>query len=276
MERPRICDGDHLNRAIQHRLAGLGHESSHYSFMKNRYLNDLIPDLFCMFPIMTTIHFYRLFHFGHHQFTNDPDRDPDLQNLGHGKRAGEFPMSRKRFITRVYFCPAGCAISVCSLFVVLCDGQYVGPGSKCLHRAALRRKVRKRFGQDPAGDDSGHPYIAFLSWVLRFLTGTDRAFLLVPAGLAGIALLAMVIRACRVGDLSLAASPGVFDPRGEPDADDLLHDLLVALASSGARPGDESAIYPILLWVVPMPARRSCSLCSCETSTSTPTPTMAG
>ena len=62
---------------IQHRLAGLGHESSHYSFMKNRFLNDLIPDLFCMFPLMTTIHFYRLFHMGHHQFTNDPDRDPD-------------------------------------------------------------------------------------------------------------------------------------------------------------------------------------------------------
>src|SRR5689334_17541623 len=30
--------------AIQHRLAGLGHEASHYSFMKNRVLNDLVPD----------------------------------------------------------------------------------------------------------------------------------------------------------------------------------------------------------------------------------------
>ena len=37
--------------ALQHRLAGLGHEASHYTFMKNRLLNDLIPDLFCMFPI---------------------------------------------------------------------------------------------------------------------------------------------------------------------------------------------------------------------------------
>ena len=71
--------------------------------MKNRHLNDLVPDLFCMFPLMTTIHFYRLFHMGHHQFTNDPDRDPDLLNLGHGKRAGEFPMPRWRFITLVYF-----------------------------------------------------------------------------------------------------------------------------------------------------------------------------
>ena len=47
---------------IQHRLAGLGHEASHYSFLKNRFLNDLIPDLFCMFPLLTTVHFYRLFH----------------------------------------------------------------------------------------------------------------------------------------------------------------------------------------------------------------------
>ena len=68
---------------IQHRLAGLGHEAAHYSFMKNRILNDLIPDLFCMYPLMSALHFYRVFHLGHHQFTNDPDRDPDLLNLGY-------------------------------------------------------------------------------------------------------------------------------------------------------------------------------------------------
>src|SRR5579883_2932133 len=87
---------------IQHRLAGLGHEASHYSFMKNRFLNDFVPDVLCMFPLMTTVHFYRLFHMAHHQFTNDPERDPDLQNLGHGKRAQEFPMSRGRFVRVIY------------------------------------------------------------------------------------------------------------------------------------------------------------------------------
>src|SRR5215813_8990459 len=88
---------------VQHRLAGLGHEASHYSFMKSRFLNDLVPDLFCMFPLMTTVHFYRLFHMAHHQYTNDPGRDPDLQNLGHGKRSDEFPMTRGRFVRVVYF-----------------------------------------------------------------------------------------------------------------------------------------------------------------------------
>src|SRR5208283_4871588 len=90
--------------SIQHRLAGLGHEASHYCFMKNRVLNDLIPDLFCMFPLLTTLHFYRFFHMGHHQFTNDPGRDPDLLNMGHGRRFDEFPMARARFIRVIYFC----------------------------------------------------------------------------------------------------------------------------------------------------------------------------
>ena len=75
--------------AIQHRLAGLGHEASHYSFMKNRLLNDLVPDLFCMFPLMTTVHFYRLFHMAHHQFTNDPrsrsrPAEPRTRQAGRG------------------------------------------------------------------------------------------------------------------------------------------------------------------------------------------------
>ena len=68
--------------ALQHRLAGLGHEAAHYSLLKNKILNDLIGDIFCMFPILSTIHFYRLFHMAHHQYTNDPTRDPDLVTLG--------------------------------------------------------------------------------------------------------------------------------------------------------------------------------------------------
>ena len=40
--------------ALQHRLAGLGHEAAHYSLLKNKLLNDLIGDVFCMFPICTS------------------------------------------------------------------------------------------------------------------------------------------------------------------------------------------------------------------------------
>src|SRR5690348_10243400 len=53
---PMFALGIVVMGGLQHRLAGLGHEASHYSFMKNRFLNDLIPDVFCMFPILTNMH----------------------------------------------------------------------------------------------------------------------------------------------------------------------------------------------------------------------------
>jgi fatty acid desaturase len=87
---------------FQHRLAGLGHESAHYTLLRNKFLNDLVGDVFCMFPIFSTIHFYRLFHLAHHQYTNDPERDPDLVNLGASKMVGRFPMTRWGFIKAVY------------------------------------------------------------------------------------------------------------------------------------------------------------------------------
>jgi fatty acid desaturase len=88
--------------AIQHRLAGLGHESAHYTLLKSKLLNDLIGDIFCMFPILSTVHFYRLFHLAHHQYTNDPARDPDLVTLGASKMVDRFPMRRSAFIKAIY------------------------------------------------------------------------------------------------------------------------------------------------------------------------------
>jgi Fatty acid desaturase len=91
---PVLALGIVLVGALQHRLAGLGHEAAHYSFLKNKLLNDLIGDVFCLFPILSNIHFYRLFHLAHHQYTNDPSRDPDLVTLGGSKMVERFPMSR--------------------------------------------------------------------------------------------------------------------------------------------------------------------------------------
>jgi fatty acid desaturase len=90
---------------LQHRLAVLGHEASHYTLLKNKSLNDLAGDLFCMFPVLATVHFYRLFHLAHHQYTNDPERDPDLVSLGASKMTDQFPMSRLRFIKAFYLGP---------------------------------------------------------------------------------------------------------------------------------------------------------------------------
>jgi fatty acid desaturase len=87
---------------LQHRLAGLGHESAHYSLLRNKPLNDLAGDVLCMFPVLSTVHFYRVFHLAHHQYTNDPARDPDLVSLGGSKMVERFPMGRWAFIKAFY------------------------------------------------------------------------------------------------------------------------------------------------------------------------------
>jgi fatty acid desaturase len=238
--------------ALQHRLAGLGHESSHYSFMRNRFLNDLIPDLFCMFPIMTTIHFYRLFHLGHHQFTNDPERDPDLMNLGHGKRAGDFPMTRKRFITRVYF-----AFVVAPLRFLHYQGAYLKVNTLGLGRSVYMERANSSAAPSPRGirlaTVLGIAYIAGLSFALRYLTRTDQVGLLLPAGVLGIVLLAAVIRL--LPDWAIYQSPfrQVYSTRFASMLRMSYYTiLLVALAHVRWSTGGRSAIYPVLLWIVPL------------------------
>ena len=89
--------------AGQHRLTTLGHEASHYLLFRNRLLNELVSDWLCMFPMWSTTHHYRLQHLAHHQFPNDPLRDPDvLQMEGSGHRF-HFPMSPGRFVWQCVF-----------------------------------------------------------------------------------------------------------------------------------------------------------------------------
>ena len=83
--------------AGQHQLTGLGHEGSHHSLFKTKKWNEFASDVFCMFPVYSSTHFYRLQHMAHHQFVNDPERDPDVsQLLSSGHWLG-FPASPKKF-----------------------------------------------------------------------------------------------------------------------------------------------------------------------------------
>jgi fatty acid desaturase len=84
--------------AGQHRLATLGHEAVHYTLFRNRFLNELASDWFCMFPLLSTTQFYRPQHLGHHQFVNDPIRDPDLAQMAASGHRFQFPMSHRRFL----------------------------------------------------------------------------------------------------------------------------------------------------------------------------------
>lgn len=84
--------------AGQHQLTGLAHEGSHYILFRNRYLNDLAADLLTMFPMFASIYHYRLQHLAHHQFVNDPDRDPDVSQLKSSGHWLGFPLSRMEVI----------------------------------------------------------------------------------------------------------------------------------------------------------------------------------
>jgi fatty acid desaturase len=83
--------------AIQHRLGSLTHEAAHYILFRNRLLNEFVSEWFCMYPMLGTTHNYRVQHHGHHQYPNDPERDPDWAQLTMSGHRFRFPMSRANF-----------------------------------------------------------------------------------------------------------------------------------------------------------------------------------
>ncbi len=76
----------------QHQLAGAVHEAAHFMLFKNRRLNELAGDWLAAFPIYTTTYQYRVQHLAHHQFVNDPIRDPDISQLKESDHWLDFPM----------------------------------------------------------------------------------------------------------------------------------------------------------------------------------------
>jgi fatty acid desaturase len=87
--------------AGQHQLSGLAHEAVHHILFRNRSLNDLVSEWFCMYPLFSSTHHYRLQHLAHHQFVNDPVRDPDISQLQTSGHWLPFPLSKKAFLTAV-------------------------------------------------------------------------------------------------------------------------------------------------------------------------------
>lgn len=84
--------------AGQHRLATLTHEAAHYILFKNRKLNEFASEWLCMFPIFGTTHNYRVQHQGHHQYPNDPDKDPDWTQMRLSGHRYKFPMTKAGFV----------------------------------------------------------------------------------------------------------------------------------------------------------------------------------
>jgi fatty acid desaturase len=84
--------------AGQHQLTGLAHEASHHILFKHRLLNDLASDWLCMYPLFSSTQHYRLQHIAHHQFVNDPDRDPDVSQLKTSGHWLPFPVAKGVFL----------------------------------------------------------------------------------------------------------------------------------------------------------------------------------
>ena len=230
--------------ALQHRLTTLAHEASHYILFRNRLLNELASDFLCMFPMWSTTHQYRLQHLAHHQFPNDPERDPDVAQMEASGHRFDFPMRPGRFLWEC----------------VLKQMLWV-PG--------LIRYIRMRARFVATGGGSG-PYLAPVS----------RSKLLVLVGLVYLALLALALTAVvRWGEpWMLAAAPAalltplltfyLLVPAGwyrqsfvRPDVTPrwmtvfrvtYLTGLFTVLAALTWATGRPWPLYYIVLWLVPL------------------------
>ena len=63
--------------ARQHSLCAIAHDSVHYRICKNKWLNDLIGNLFLYYPLFSSQQKYRYRHLLHHKHANS-DEDPDF------------------------------------------------------------------------------------------------------------------------------------------------------------------------------------------------------
>lgn len=82
--------------ARMHALAILMHDASHYRFLKNRKWNDLLTNLFILYPLFSTVEQYRQNHMKHHRHLNTDD-DPDwISKLG--KKEFTFPKTKREFL----------------------------------------------------------------------------------------------------------------------------------------------------------------------------------
>jgi fatty acid desaturase len=62
-------------------LFGAMHESVHYGSFKTRWAADLLA-FFSGAAILNNAGFYRHYHYAHHRYTQDPERDPELITSG--------------------------------------------------------------------------------------------------------------------------------------------------------------------------------------------------
>jgi fatty acid desaturase len=235
--------------ALQHRLAGLGHEASHYILFRNRLLNELVSDIFCMFPLFSTTDQYRQIHLGHHEYPNDWERDPELLNLGKTRMMDQFPMTRWQFIRnfglRLLWPP--------TMFRYLWDNLYVTAMGRGVHPYMVDETNVPMIANIRLTTILGIAYLAVLLPTMGVLTHFGGPWLL------GLAPVAMLLAACGV----IAALPAhwFFASRIKPVYSAKVTSVLrlgcatvadTALCWATYLTGTEWGIYFYLLWIMPL------------------------
>ena len=240
-----------LMGALQHRLAGLGHEASHYTLLRNKRANDLVGDLCCLFPIMATIHFYRLFHMAHHQFTNDPDHDPDIINLGPGKRVDDFPMPRWMIVATRFLAPLTSPVSFLQFQWEYAYVNALGKGNNVYMRRVIDGDAANPWPR--VATLLGIAYLVGFTALQFVLTRTGLTAWLIPAGVIGMGLVGMAVYSLPERWLFRPPLRQPFSPQ----AVSVLRlgaytGALVLLGLLRDLTGGRSMGYVLLLWFVPL------------------------
>ncbi len=84
--------------AAQHQLGGIIHEGTHFLLFKDRKLNEFVSDWTAGFALYTSTHSFRLHHFAHHQFVNDPKRDPNFEQAQESGYWLDFPVEHVELV----------------------------------------------------------------------------------------------------------------------------------------------------------------------------------
>jgi fatty acid desaturase len=237
--------------AVQHRFAGMGHEGAHYILLRNRIANELVSDIFCMFPLFSTTAQYRLIHLGHHEYTNDWEHDPELLNLGKTRAMDEFPMSKLefvlRFYTRILWPPALLGYVWYNIYITSL-GNGLHPYDK-----TLPERSPGMVGPMRATSLLGLGYIGAMVAVLGYLSwfGTQTQIFVAAAALMAVA--SVVIAAIPLDWFFKSDLKPIYSPKIASVLRLLsLTALEVALASARQRTGFDWGIYFWLFWIAPL------------------------
>jgi fatty acid desaturase len=82
----------------QHALGILGHDGAHQLVCpRNKFLNDLITNIFVFYPFFISIKEYRKFHWDHHRNTNN-DKDPEILLKATKPNSMEGPITLRKVV----------------------------------------------------------------------------------------------------------------------------------------------------------------------------------